>query len=364
MRILFAGGGTGGHIIPGRNLAECFAETWEDCDLRFLVSGRKVEDDFFKNRNWSVKPLFPGQISRPSIFNPIPWIKAVKTAAQEIKDFKPDLIILLGGYASLPILLTNRKKGIPIYSLELNALPGKTARFSAYFVNRIFCQFESAAKRIGVRGVATGSPLPPRFGRGNIVSKAAAREKFGLYSDQITLLVAGGSLGARAVNLAVLDNLKLLEKIRSVQILHVTGAREYEMTKARYLKSGIKAVVLPFVDPMEHAYCAADLIFCRGGGMTMAEVAAIKLPSVVVPYPYHKDQHQLHNAGMICEGGGGVILEEKDISADSFRSCVVELLLDPDRLSLMSKKLESAGDTKGAVRIVEFIKKDLKKVRN
>lgn len=360
MKILFAGGGTGGHIIPGRNLAEWFSLTWDRCELLFLTTGRRVEDPFFADRNWRVEPLFPGFQSRPSPLNPGPWSRAIFKAGREVKTFNPDLIMLLGGYASLPVMLAKGVRKKPIYGLELNARSGRSAKFFSHFARKMFCQFQTAAEKFGKKGMVTGSPLPPGFGSLEFPSKEELKRSFNLDPDRTTLLAAGGSLGARAVNQVVADHLSLLKRI-NVQVLHITGETDYQKVKEKYDRIELKAQVHPFLDPMERAYRAADLILCRGGGMTLAEIAALNLPAVIVPYPHHKDMHQLHNAAQIVSAGGGLILEEKEISKASFEDKVLTLLNNPAELAGMSVNLGRTGIKDGSERILSFIKEDLEK---
>jgi UDP-N-acetylglucosamine--N-acetylmuramyl-(pentapeptide) pyrophosphoryl-undecaprenol N-acetylglucosamine transferase len=364
MKVLFAGGGTGGHIVPGRNLAECLrADDPKRHAVRFLTAGRKVEDSFFEKSPWTRKALFQGYTSRPSLLRPGPWWKALRLARSEITAFKPDALILLGGYASLPAALAAKGRGCALYVLEQNARPGRTSRVAALIGRRIFCHFKAAAERLGRKAVVTGSPLPPGFGLCGGTSREELRRGFGLDPHLETLLVAGGSQGAQAVNDLMMNSIPLLTgKSRGrLQVLHVAGARDFERVRARYTSSDLPALVLPFTDPMEKAYRATDLILCRGGGMTLAEISAMGLPAVVVPYPHHKDQHQVHNAKEMVDAGGACILEERDASPERFARHVEEILFDPKRLAGMSEGAGRVGRRDGAERILEIILEDIPK---
>lgn len=361
MKILFAAGGTGGHIIPARNLAEWLDADADHHEVRFLTAGRKIEDAFFELERWRVQPLFEGCASRPSLLRTRAWIRAAARARREIQSFKPHALVLSGGYVSLPALLGWGVFKRFLYVLEQNAVPGKTVRFATLPAKRIFCHFEAAAKRIGRKAVVTGSPLPPDFGETQRLPLEGVRRSLGLKPELMTLLVAGGSQGAKAVNDLVLDHLHLIDQfgMGRIQVLHVSGPNDFERVQYRYSKADVPAVVKPFLDPLERAYRAADLVICRGGGMTIAEVTAFGLPAVVVPYPHHKDMHQYANALEVREAGGAVILEEKKFSADAFHDHVIDVLLKPPRLVDMSQRSRDAGRLSGGGHIMEMMKKDI-----
>jgi UDP-N-acetylglucosamine--N-acetylmuramyl-(pentapeptide) pyrophosphoryl-undecaprenol N-acetylglucosamine transferase len=363
MKVLFAGGGTGGHIVPGRNLAEWLrADDPKQHAVRFLTAGRKVEDSFFEKSPWTRKALFKGYASRPSPLNPWPWWRALRMARKEISTFKPDALILLGGYASLPAALVAKGRGCALYVLEQNALPGRTSRVAAWIGRRIFCHFKDAAGRIGKKAVVTGSPLAPGFGYCDGASREELRRGFGLDPQLKTLLVAGGSQGAQAVNDLMMRSIPLLTKKSGtrLQVLHVAGARDFERVRDRYASSDLHSAVIPFSDPMERAYRAAELILCRGGGMTVAEITAMGLPAVIVPYPHHKDQHQVHNAREMVDAGGAFILEEQKASPEAFARYAEEVLFDPERLAAMSDGASRVGRRDGAERILEIIRSDIR----
>lgn len=361
MKVLFAGGGTGGHLLPVRNLAEWLARDSDRHEVRFLTSGRKVEDYFFGERGtWTRIPLFEGYKSRPSLFKPFVWRQAVKRVRAEIRSFDPDALVISGGYVSLPVVVASWFSGRPLYVLEQNALPGKTARFAARFARRVFCHFETAGEVFKNKAMVTGSPLAPEFDSQRRERVDEVRKEFGLKGGMPTLLVAGGSQGARAINDLVLKCLPPMFDLWKgrIQILHITGPNDFERVEAVYDSHRIPVKVLPFMDPMERAYKAADLIFCRGGGMTIAEITAIGLPAVVVPYPHHRDQHQLHNCEEMIEADGAVLFEENTFSGRTFRDKVLNLLLDGERLKRMSMNARGVGRLSGSRRIMETMMRD------
>ncbi|MHC4943354.1 MAG: UDP-N-acetylglucosamine--N-acetylmuramyl-(pentapeptide) pyrophosphoryl-undecaprenol N-acetylglucosamine transferase [Planctomycetota bacterium] len=360
MRILFAGGGTGGHILPARNLADWLRADAEDHEVLFLIAGRDLEKSFFEQTSWRRKPLFPGFQSRPSLLNYSAWRKAAKLARDQIRAFKPDAMILTGGYVSFPALLGRGWPRFPVYVLEQNALAGRTVRLCALVAKRVFCHFELTASR-WKKAMVTGSPLPTSYRGSGAVLPAKARRFFRLKEGLVTLLVAGGSQGAKAVNDLMLEYLPLLsqEGDGKIQVIHVTGHRDFERVRDGYKGTGIPNAVRSFVDPMEMAYRAADLILCRGGGMTIAEITGMGLPAVIVPYPHHRNRHQYKNAVEIVESGGAFVVEEREFNARAFGYCIIETLLSPARLEEMAKKSRGLGRLNGSRRILEVIRSDL-----
>ena len=379
MRILFAAGGTGGHLSPALNLACAVEGSIPPGRAFFLTAGRNVEDGFLSARSFPREALFPGISSRPSPCNPTPWLRAMVRARRALRSFRPDALVATGGYVSLPLVAARLLFApAPLYLLEQNALPGRAVRFAASFARLVFCHYDEAARLLGRRASAPGSPLPDSFalppsfppsmdrpagGEGKSLAEKEAREQarvsFGLDPAPKTLLVAGGSLGSKGLNEMVLRNAGTLG--RGLQVLHITGEGDFEKTAAFYGKSDISAKVLPFCDRMKEAYTAADLIVCRGGGMTVAEVCALGLPSVLVPYPHHRDDHQYRNAGVVARAGGGVILDEKEATEEAFRRTVVDLLENDERLARMARAARALAKPRAAEEILERIREDLGK---
>ena len=359
MRILFAAGGTGGHLKPAINLAETLRDRDPGGDVLFVTSGRGIEKEFFGGAPSGAVSLFPGSGSRPALSSPLPWLRAVKRARRVIREFKPQAVVATGGYVTMPVVAALAVSGIPLYLLEQNAVPGRATRLAAHRARRVFCHYESAAAKLSRRAAAPGSPIADSLlEEGEPVEEA--RAFFELEPGAKTLLVAGGSLGARRLNTLVLDNLDAVGE--GNQILHITGETDFEAARGRYLEAGIPAKVLPFCSRMDRAYRAADLILCRAGGMTVAEICACGLPAVLVPYPHHKDRHQYLTAGLLVRAGAGIILGEEEASRDGFRLLVVPLLNDSGRLHAMAAASRSLAKPHAAVDIIKAIREDLEGV--
>ncbi len=356
MKILFAAGGTGGHLTPAINLAAAFEKRIPSSEFFFFSTGRGIENRFLKEMKAQVVSLFPDTNSKPPISNPLSWFRAVRRAHNCFNSFRPDAVIATGGYILLPVIFKTVLSRTPLYLIEPNAVPGRATRLGMLSARHVFCHYENAAAKLGKRASFSGSPVAQAMANGK-ASREKARFFFGLESDRRTLLVVGGSLGASALNRIVIRNLDAFR--RDHQILHITGEKDYKEVLSAYRKAGVASKILRFCGRMDLAYRAADLLFGRAGGMTVAESCASGLPSVLVPYPHHRDRHQFSNAKVVEKGGGGVVIDEKEAAEGRFRRVVIDLLGDDQRLYAMRNGSRKLGRPRAAERIVGTIGRDL-----
>lgn len=306
-RILFAGGGTGGHVFPGVALAQ------HACD----IPGTKV--------HWlcTTRPFDAAQLSRENIpFETLesprwrgftgflgPLSRAILAAARRIREFKPDVLIGVGGYGTVPPVIAAKSLGIPYVLLEQNVRPGKANRFLAPGAARLYVQWaeaRSAFPGCGRKILVTGSPLRKQLRR---MPRDQALVRFGLGKDRPTLAVVGGSQGAEALNRGVVEALN--GTASKLQIIHVTGKSQVDAVRSAYAAKGATAVVLDFVSDMDSLYSAADLVVSRAGAMAIAELAAFGTPSVLVPISRSSGDHQRENARAAAKCGGAIMVEER-----------------------------------------------------
>jgi UDP-N-acetylglucosamine--N-acetylmuramyl-(pentapeptide) pyrophosphoryl-undecaprenol N-acetylglucosamine transferase len=269
-------------------------------------------------------------------------------------------VVATGGYVTLPVAAAAALSGLPLYLLEQNAVPGRATRVAAPLARRIFCHYEGAAAKLGRHAAATGSPLSGTMAGGTDRAEVEeARRFFGLDPKPRTLLVAGGSLGAHGLNSLVIGSLPAFGDEH--QILHVTGTADHATVRKFYdvhgLPTGVK--ILPFCDRMDLAYQASDLILCRAGGMTVAEICAVGLPSILIPYPYHRDGHQYHNASLVGASGAGLVVREKEAAERGILRLARELLDDGDRLERMAAAARTLAKPAAAGEILAAIRNDL-----
>jgi UDP-N-acetylglucosamine--N-acetylmuramyl-(pentapeptide) pyrophosphoryl-undecaprenol N-acetylglucosamine transferase len=307
-RILFAGGGTGGHVFPGVALAQhvpggsafwlCTARPFDAAQL----SQEGIPFEALESPRWRGFRGFLG-----------PMARALRAAARRIREFRPDVLVGVGGYGTVPPVLAAVAAGVPYVLLEQNIRPGKANRFLAPGASRVYAQWPQARTSFpgcGDRVRVTGSPLRRRLRR---VPRAEALRRFGLEEGRPTVAVVGGSQGAEALNRGAVEGLD--GAAGTLQVVHVAGAAQAEAVRGAYRSRGARAVVCDFVADMEQLYSAADLVVCRAGAMTIAEIAAFGVPAVLVPIARSSGDHQRENARAVARSGGGILMEERDCLA-------------------------------------------------
>lgn len=312
-RIAFAGGGTGGHLVPGLHLlASARAEGRAPADLVWFRSGRAVEDRALAG----LADLAPGAESVALALEPpgggAPGLArlarhalpAAWRARRALVRHRTQVVLGLGGFTSLPAVLAARSLGVPCALLEVNAVPGRATRTLSRLVRRVYhasadSMPAGAATNDGARHRVTGAPLDPRLSRPRLEkdAKRALQRELGLPGTGAFLLVLGGSQGAGSLNAFLGRAAKALDAA-GVEVLHQCGPGR----RAEAPKDGARLLVREYLDDVPELLRAADLVLCRGGASTLAEVAAARVPALVVPYPHHADRHQERNARALGEG--------------------------------------------------------------
>jgi UDP-N-acetylglucosamine--N-acetylmuramyl-(pentapeptide) pyrophosphoryl-undecaprenol N-acetylglucosamine transferase len=321
-RILFAGGGTGGHVFPGIALAQHA----EGAQVHWLCTSRPFDALQLARENIPFEPLesprwrgFTGFLG--------PLSRAILASARRIREFQPDILVGVGGYGTVPPVIAARTLGVPYVLLEQNVRPGKANRFLAPGAARLYVQWAEARAAFpgcGRKTVVTGSPLRRQLRR---IPRGDALRRFGFGDALPTLAVVGGSQGAEALNRGVVEALN--GTASGLQIIHVTGKSQVDRVRDAYASKGARAVVLEFVSDMDSLYSAADLVVSRAGAMAIAELAAFGTPSVLVPISRSSGDHQRENAKAVARGGGAILLEERDGLASGLAP-ILERLVERD----------------------------------
>lgn len=325
MKIIFAGGGTGGHLFPGIALAQEFSFASRiphpASQILFLCTNRpfdKIQLDRYKFEYKTLpSPRLPS-IKRPwtVIIFIINLLLALYRTSMYFSGFKPDIVVGLGGYGAFSSLIIALLKGVPFALLEQNALPGRISRLFTPFARKVFCQWEKSLRYLRNRKclVVTGSPVRQEIFSCINYNKTEARKQLGLTKEHI-LLVIGGSQGAEALNGAVIDNIEHFgEFSANLGIIHLTGEKDYQRIKEAYEKSGVEHLVKPFSDDMGVIYAASDLALSRSGGIAIAEMCLFGLPMLLVPYPQAADNHQFFNALDVHQNGGGILIRQDGLA--------------------------------------------------
>jgi len=345
LTIVITGGGTGGHIYPALAVGRGIRDTVPGARVVFIGSAgpesRVIPEagfEFYRvmARGLSRRPL---QAIGSLVVMGIGFFQAIG----RLLALRPRVIVGAGGYVSLPAVMAGGILGVPVVLLEQNLLPGKASRLAARFARRICVSFEDSKRWLPAdRVVVTGNPVRREILE---VTREEGRRGLGLEPGRFTLLVTGGSQGAQSLNQAVCDNLAGWKE-RPWQVVHLTGQRHFEEVAARgraLVEGGVLAYrPHPFLEKIGEAYAAADLVVCRSGATTMAEITALGLPALLVPYPYSADGHQDSNARWLEERGAALVVADREISG-RLGSLVESLADKPEDLASMAGKSRAQG---------------------
>ena len=321
--VAIACGGTGGHLFPGLAVAEQLKQ--RGCEVALLISPKEVDQQAVKAAAGMEIFTLPavGLQNRNYFSFARSFWKSFQTARGIFKTRRPDAVLAMGGFTSAPPVLAARKFGAKTFLHDSNTIPGKANRFLARWVDEAFIGFPEAAARLRAKKISvTGTPVRPQF---QVRDPAACRLALGLEPNMPTMLVVGGSQGASGLNDLILSALKLMPR---AQWLHLTGAKDFEGVKAAYAAAGITAVVKPFLAEMELALGAATACVSRAGASSLAEIAAMRLPSALVPLPTSADNHQWSNALAFEKTGAAVLLDQKNSSPEKVAGTLATLVRD------------------------------------
>jgi UDP-N-acetylglucosamine--N-acetylmuramyl-(pentapeptide) pyrophosphoryl-undecaprenol N-acetylglucosamine transferase len=328
MRAILAGGGTGGHVIPALAIAQQLQKDYA-AEVLFIGTARGIENRLVPAAGFDLRLVQVGALNRVGLTTRLKTIfdlpRAVWDSSRILSQFRPDVVIGVGGYASGPAMLAAILRRIPTLVFEPNFVPG--------FANRLVAPLVSGA---AVHFSETG-----RYFRRCEVTGVPVREAFFQIAEQRpnntkTLLVFGGSQGAHAINQVVIDSVpSLRQRVPGIHIVHQTGERDYNDAQAAYAKLGSSVEAHRFIDDMPGAFARADLLICRSGASTVAEVTAAGKPAVFVPFPRAADDHQKRNAEALERAGAAIMLEESKLTSKSLVDAVSDLFTDPSRLQKM-----------------------------
>ncbi len=354
LRIVIAGGGTGGHLFPAIATAEAFRRRDARSRILFLGTGRPLERSQLQRAGFDHRVISASGVKRQGRGRQLAAaLRVVLGTAQSLvllARFRPDVVIGVGGYSAGPVALAAWMLRRRIVLQEQNVLPGLTNRLLARLADRIYVSFEkSVAYFPADRVLVTGNPLREIFYRdvqaADSRSSAAADGSFGL-------LITGGSQGASSVNRMMVDALDRFRHPGRMRFVHQTGTAEEQIVAAAYRSRGLAATVKAFFDDMPRRYARADLVVCRAGATTVAELAAAGKPAIYIPYPFAADNHQLLNARAMVDAGAGRVLEEGSADGTVLARLVDELMQDRAALQAMAQRAARQGRRNAAERIV------------
>jgi UDP-N-acetylglucosamine--N-acetylmuramyl-(pentapeptide) pyrophosphoryl-undecaprenol N-acetylglucosamine transferase len=350
--VAIACGGTGGHLFPGLAVAEQLKK--HGCAVALLISPKLVDQQAVKSaQGVEIFTLPAVGLQNGNYFSFAgSFVKSLFAARRIFNRRRPDAVLAMGGFTSAPPVFVAKDTGIKTFLHESNTIPGRANRILSRFVNGAFIGFPEAAARLKTRKVTmTGTPVRPQF---QPRDAADCRTALGLEPSRPTILVVGGSQGASGLNEMILSALPLLAG-RDWQWLHLAGANTFEKVKAAYAARGIKAVVKPFLAEMELALGAATVAVSRAGASSLAEIAAMRLPALLVPYPAAADNHQFFNARAFEKTGAALLLEQKNSTPEKVAAILLELVENETTRSKMQAALAQWHAPKAAEQIADVI---------
>ena len=339
MRIIFSGGGTGGHIYPALAIREILQKKYTFKSGYVGVTGgmeekivSRVEDiDFMGVRAQGM----PRTISSKWFTFPFTNLMGIVDACRHVKNFKPDLVIATGGFVSFPILTAAKTLGIPYIIHEQNAAMGVTNRIFAKKAAKVLLTYESASTVDNKRIILTGNPVRSAF----LEQKPSNDSKFKKNAGEFILLAVGGSRGALSINKAciALAN-EWLPEHPEIKLIHISGERDFEMVKSSITNQPANYQLLPYLHEMKEAFDVADLLISRAGATILSEIAVCKKPAILIPYPYATDNHQEKNARTLEDLGAAKVLLDKDLNKENLVK-LLEEIRNGDNLKSMSEAM-------------------------
>jgi UDP-N-acetylglucosamine--N-acetylmuramyl-(pentapeptide) pyrophosphoryl-undecaprenol N-acetylglucosamine transferase len=352
-----AGGGTGGHLFPGVAVAERLMKRMPGARVQLAATAKDLQ-----SHHLAACPLETVQLGSPKQWTravhipgfSVQMARALMRSYSFLRENETEIVVGLGGYGSVAPVMAARSRRLPAIVLEQNAVAGRATRF----LGRLGAVAAASFQRIhesGFKGraVFTGNPI-----RESVLGTRAAHEVFGFDPAVPVLGVLGGSLGARGVNQRVIEGIRTLQSATGApfQVLHATGSDEdAEEASHEYTEAGIRSCVWPFFTEMDAVYGTVDVVLCRAGGTTVAELTALGIPAVFVPYPHHRDDHQAKNAAALVATGAATLVREDDLSPAALAEHLAPLLADAERRIRRGRDMARAGRRDAADRVVDLI---------
>ncbi|QEK11953.1 undecaprenyldiphospho-muramoylpentapeptide beta-N-acetylglucosaminyltransferase [Crassaminicella thermophila] len=345
MKILISGGGTGGHIYPAIAIANKIKEEIKGVEILFVGTQNGLESKLVPNAGYKLERITVSGFKRSLSFDTVKSVRdlflGIKDAIKIIKKFKPDLVIGTGGYVCGPIVFIASLLNIKTVIHEQNVIPGITNKILGKFVNKILVSFEESKQYFNYSNkiVVTGNPVRKDF---IDIDKTQCRKALGIYDERFVIMSFGGSRGAEKINETMIEVLKKFNGSKDITIIHVTGSIHYEATLKKLNKNNFKMkdniIVKEYIYDMSKYMGACDLVICRSGAITLAEITAMGLPAILIPSPYVTNNHQELNAKVLEKNGAAVLIPERELTDKNIVNLVELFLRDRNRIKEMANK--------------------------
>ena len=346
MTIVIAGGGTGGHIFPGLAIAQKIKKLKPEIKLIFIGTKKGIEFKLVPKYNFKLKTIkitgFKGKNLKNKIYSFLQLPLAILKSIKILHKLKAKKILGVGGYASAPVIIAAILLRKPFFLCEQNSIPGFTNKLLSYFAIKIFGSFEYSRQFFpGKKFILSGNPLRDGF---NVKKNIK-------YNNIINILILGGSQGAHILNNCMPQTLKLLQKKNQIKLEHQTGKKEFKITKKKYEKLNLAVNIKIFINDILSSYKKADLVICRSGATTCAEISALCLPAILVPFSSAVYDHQTLNAYQLVKLGTAILLPEHELTPEKLSKTISNLILNSNRLKLMNKKAQQLNSYNASEKI-------------
>ncbi len=358
MKVMIAGGGTGGHVYPGIAVAEELHEARRDAEIVFVGSRRGLEAQAVPEAGFRIRYIWSRGFPRRAwwrwpvaiVANTVGFLQALWLVLIE----RPDAVLGAGGYVSAPVSVAGWLLGKPVLIQEQNSIPGLANRMLSMIASEVHLSFVEARSWFRRKDhlKVSGNPVRKHLLNGD---RATAIQEFGLVDGKPIVFIFGGSLGAHRINEAALEAMRRLKGRVEVQFILQTGRQDFESVKATVEKEELPARVMPFLRRIHMAYAAADLVVCRSGAMTLAEIAACGTPAILIPYPYAAHNHQVVNASNLVDRGAAAMILDRELSGERLGNEIAHWLSDRQGLSRMSANARTFNRPDAALKIVRSL---------
>lgn len=361
MRVIITAGGTGGHIYPALAILDKIKAMEPDSEFIYIGTHNRMEKDIVPARGIKYEALEIYGLSTSlklmgrNIKNVFLINKAYKRCLKLMKEFKPDVVIGVGGYVTFPVIKAAHKCGVKTFIHEQNSIPGKANKMLLKYVDLVGVSFKDSLKYFeGHNAVMTGNPC----GENAIKIDKISKEKYGLNKDKKAILMFNGSLGSATMNAKLVEFLHSIED-EDYEVLYITGKNSYNDFKD--VKFPKNVFVEPYIDNLSGLMKDMDLIVSRAGASSLAEITALRIPSILIPSPYVANNHQYYNALSISEAEAGIMIQESELDKESLKGAVDLILNNNDKQELMKKNLATVSVDNSQTIIYEELKKLISK---
>ena len=357
-RIVIAGGGTGGHLFPGIAIAEEFLRRDSGSAILFIVNGNPFEIAVLSEKKYAYTCIESqgikgrGLLKQISAAAKIPH--GILSSLKVLKKFRPDIVVGVGSYSSGPVVTGAWLMGITTVLCEQNILPGITNRLLSYFAKRIYVSFQNTNLGCSQKKIYfTGNPVRREILEYASRNKSEQKNENLKYKQKFTVMITGGSQGAHSINLTVADALDYIKNKDNFNFIHQTGSDDEDMMKAIYKRYGIRYTVKSFFNDMPVQFEKSDLVICRSGATTVAELTAMGKGTLFIPYPFAADNHQVLNALSLIEAGAAEMILQKELDGELLAKKIEYFASHPESLKIMAARAKKIGRPDAVKKIVD-----------